>query len=167
MKPSAVSVALAAAVRWLDRVAVLALLFMMLITAFDVILRRVSARPIVGVTELVELGLGIAFFLALPGVFARGSNITVDMIDQWRPAWRQPLKRLAALVSALTLAMFAWHMWTPLIDIIEFGDTSADLQIPKIWFMAPAWAGVVLALMVSLAVLLAGEVDHDTPESLS
>ena len=167
MKPIAVSAALAAAVRWLDRLAVLALLFMMMITACDVILRRLSARPIIGVTELVELGLGVAFFFALPGVFARGANITVDMIDQWRPAWKQPLKRLAALVSALTLAMFAWHMWIPLIDIVEFGDTSADLQIPKIWFMAPAWAGVVLALVVSLVILLSGELDHEALEQTS
>lgn len=167
MNRDALARALALGVRWLDRVAVLALLFMMLITACDVILRKVSTRPIVGVTELVELGLGIAFFFALPGVFARGANITVDMIDQWRPEWSRSLRRLAALLSAVTLAMFAWHMWTPLIDIIEFGDTSADLQIPKIWFMAPAWVGVVLALIVSLAVLLAGESGHEQPGSLS
>lgn len=167
MNRDALARALALGVRWLDRVAVLALLFMMLITACDVILRKVSTRPIVGVTELVELGLGIAFFFALPGVFARGANITVDMIDQWRPEWSQSLRRLAALLSAVTLAMFAWHMWTPLIDIIEFGDTSADLQIPKIWFMAPAWVGVVLALIVSLSVMLTGESEHEQPGSLS
>jgi TRAP-type C4-dicarboxylate transport system permease small subunit len=149
-------------VYWLDRLAVLALLFMMLVTVCDVVLRKVSTRPITGVTELVELGLGAAFFFALPGVFARGANIAVDMIDQWLPAWSIALKRLAACVSTLTLAMFAWHMWTPLIDIIEFGDTSADLQIPKIWFMAPAWLGVALAVGVSLAVLLAGEIEADT-----
>jgi len=45
----------------------------------------------------------------------------------------------------------------PLVDIVEFGDTSADLQLPKVWFMAPAWIGIFVALVVSLAVLLAGE----------
>ena len=153
--------------RWLDRLAVLALLAMMLITASDVLLRKFATRPITGVTELVELVLGLTFFMALPGVFARGSNITVDMIDQWLPQWSNTLRRLAAACSALTLGMFAWHMWMPLLDIIAFGDTSADLQIPKIWFMAPAWAGMVLALLVSFAVLLVGEVESEQPEGLT
>lgn len=143
--------------RWLDRLAVLALLAMMLLTTSDVILRKLVNKPITGVTELVEFALGVAFFMAAPGVFARGANIAVDMIDQWLPAWSGGLKRLAAALSALTLGMFAWHMWKPMIDILSFGDTSADLQIPKIWFMAPAWAGIALSLVVALAVLLAGE----------
>jgi hypothetical protein len=55
----------------------------------------------------------------------------------------------------------------PLADIVEFGDTSADLQIPKVWFMAPAWAGMVLALVVSVAVLLAGEIEAAPVEEAS
>jgi hypothetical protein len=47
----------------------------------------------------------------------------------------------------------------PLVDIVEFGDTSADLQLPKVWFMAPAWVGIALALITSVAVLLAGELE--------
>ena len=39
-------------------------------------------------------------------------------------------------------------MWPPMLDVISFGDTSADLQIPKIWFMAPAWMGMLLSLLV-------------------
>ncbi|CAN0464816.1 unnamed protein product [Phaeothamnion confervicola] len=69
------------------------------------------------------------------------------------------LKRLAALMMIITLAALAWNMWQPLVDIISFGDTSADLQIPKIWFMAPAWAGVFISLLVAIAVLIAGEIE--------
>ena len=145
--------------RWLDGLAVLGLLAMMMVTSVDVILRWLINRPITGATELAELALGVAFFMAVPGVFARGANITVDMIDQWRPGWAKALRRLAALSSAVMLAFFAWHMVGPLIDIVEFGDTSADLQIPKLWFMAPAWVGIVLALVASLIVLLAGEIE--------
>ena len=145
--------------RWLDGIAVIALLAMMLVTTADVLLRRTLNRPITGVTELAELALGVAFFMAAPGVFARGANIAVDMIDQWKPDWSVMLRRLAALMSAVMLAVFAWHMVGPLVDIVEFGDTSADLQIPKIWFMAPAWVGIVLSLLTSLTVLLVGEVE--------
>ena len=147
------------ATRWLDRAAVLALLAMMMLTTSDVILRKLINRPITGVTELVELALGAAFFLAMPGVFARGANIAVDMIDQWAPNFSGLLKRAAAMLTVVTLGALAWNMWKPLIDILSYGDTSADLQIPKIWFMAPAWAGVFLALLVAIAVLISGEIE--------
>ena len=153
--------ALVARITWLlDGVAVVALIAMMSVTTLDVLLRRFANQPITGATEWAELALGIAFFMAVPGVFARGANITVDMIDQWRPQWSVGLKRFAALLSAVMLGFFAWNMVGPLVDIVEFGDTSADLQLPKVWFMAPAWVGIVLALITSVAVLLAGELEQ-------
>ncbi|MBL8381599.1 MAG: TRAP transporter small permease [Burkholderiales bacterium] len=152
-------------VGWLDRAAVLALLAMMLLTTSDVVLRKLVNKPITGVTELVELALGAAFFFAMPGVFARGANIAMDMIDQWAPALSRPLKRMSALLMALTLAVLAWNMWKPLVDILAYGDTSADLQIPKIWFMAPAWAGIVVSLAVAVAVVFSGEIDGADAET--
>jgi TRAP-type C4-dicarboxylate transport system permease small subunit len=145
--------------RWLDRAAVLALLAMMMLTTSDVIMRSTINKPITGVTELVELALGASFFFAMPGVFARGANIAVDMIDQWAPALTGMLKRLAAILMVITLATLTWKMWQPLLDIVSFGDTSADLQIPKIWYMAPAWGGVMLSLLIAIGVLLDGEIE--------
>ena len=146
----------------LDRMAVLALLAMMLLTTSDVVLRKLVNRPILGVTELVEMALGVSIFFAAPGVFARGANLAVDMIDQWAPDWSSVLRRIAAMVSLLTLVLLlAWHMWRPMIDVIAFGDTSADLQIPKIWFMAPAWGGVLVSSLVAALVLIAGEAKAD------
>ena len=147
------------AVRCLDGLAVLALLAMMLTTTTDVVLRKLINQPVTGATELVELALGITFFFAAPGVFARGANIAVDMIDAWLPAWRNALKRLSALLAVLTLGLLTWHMWKPMLDIISYGDTSADLQIPKIWFMAPAWFGIAVALLMAVYLLLAGAID--------
>ena len=152
-------------VRWLDRGAVIALLAMMLLTTCDVLSRKLVSKPLLGVTEMVELALGVTVFFAFPGVFARGANIAVDMIDQWRPAWSGALKRLSAVLAVVVFALFAWHMWRPMMDVISFGDVSSDLQIPKIWFMGPAWAGIVLALVVALAVLIAGEAADELPDA--
>lgn len=148
-------------VRWLDRAAVLALLAMMLLTTTDVILRKLVDKPITGVPEMVELALGIAIFFAAPGVFARGANIAVDMIDQWLPAWIGTLKRLSAFLMVSTLGVLTWHMWKPMVDILAYGDTSADLQIPKIWFMAPAWVGIAVSLLVAATIMLCGEIDDN------
>ena len=132
----------------LDSLAVLMVLVMVLLTISDVGMRKFVDKPMTGVTEMVELALGVAFFFALPGVFWRCAHITMDIIDDHWPQWRSALQRLATALNALVLAVLAWHMWQPMLDVISFGDTSADLQIPKIWFMAPAWIGILLSLMV-------------------
>jgi TRAP-type C4-dicarboxylate transport system permease small subunit len=127
----------------LDSLAVLMVLAMVLLTITDVSMRKFVDKPMTGVTEMVELALGVAFFFALPGVFWRCAHITMDIIDDHWPQWRLVLQRVATV-----LVVLVWHMWQPMLDVISFGDTSADLQIPKIWFMAPAWMGVLFSLLV-------------------
>ena len=132
----------------LDSLAVLMVLAMVLLTITDVSMRKFVDKPMTGVTEMVELALGVAFFFALPGVFWRCAHITMDIIDDHWPQWRSALRRVATAFNALVLVVLVWHMWQPMLDVISFGDTSADLQIPKIWFMAPAWMGILFSLLV-------------------
>jgi len=132
----------------LDSLAVLMVLAMVLLTITDVSMRKFVDKPMTGVTEMVELALGVAFFFALPGVFWRCAHITMDIIDDHWPQWRSSLQRVASVFNAVVLVVLVWHMWQPMLDVISFGDTSADLQIPKVWFMAPAWMGVLFSLLV-------------------
>ena len=132
----------------LDSLAVLMVLVMVMLTITDVSMRKFVDKPMTGVTEMVELALGVAFFFALPGVFWRCAHITMDIIDDHWPQWRSSLQRVASVFNAVVLVVLVWHMWQPMLDVISFGDTSADLQIPKIWFMAPAWMGVLFSLLV-------------------
>lgn len=140
----------------LDSLAVLMVLAMVLLTITDVSMRKFVDKPMTGVTEMVELALGVAFFFALPGVFWRCAHITMDIIDDHWPQWRSALQRVATAFNALVLVVLVWHMWQPMLDVISFGDTSADLQIPKIWFMAPAWMGILLSLLVVMVQLCLG-----------
>jgi TRAP-type C4-dicarboxylate transport system permease small subunit len=132
----------------LDSLAVLMVLVMVMLTITDVSMRKFVDKPMTGVTEMVELALGVAFFFALPGVFWRCAHITMDIIDDHWPQWRSSLQRVASVFNAVVLVVLVWHMWQPMLDVISFGDTSADLQIPKVWFMAPAWMGVLFSLLV-------------------
>jgi TRAP-type C4-dicarboxylate transport system permease small subunit len=132
----------------LDSLAVLMVLVMVILTITDVSMRKFVDKPMTGVTEMVELALGVAFFFALPGVFWRCAHITMDIIDDHWPQWRSSLQLVASVFNAVVLVVLVWHMWQPMLDVISFGDTSADLQIPKVWFMAPAWMGVLFSLLV-------------------
>ena len=139
-----------------DSIAVLMVLVMISLTVADVSMRKFVNHPMTGVTEMVELALGVAFFLALPGVFWRSAHITMDIIDEHWPQSRFALQRMASVCNVMVLMVLVWHMWQPMLDVISFGDTSADLQIPKIWFMAPAWLGMFLSLWVVLLQLWIG-----------
>ena len=75
----------------LDGLAVLMVLAMIFLTITDVSMRKFVDKPMTGVTEMVELALGVAFFFALPGVFWRFAHITMDIIDDHWPQWRAGL----------------------------------------------------------------------------
>jgi len=148
----------------LDGLAVLMVLAMIFLTITDVSMRKFVDKPMTGVTEMVELALGVAFFFALPGVFWRFAHITMDIIDDHWPQWRPALQRVATVFNAVVLVVLVWNMWQPMLDVISFGDTSADLQIPKIWFMAPAWTGILLSLLVVMLQMWLGAAPEKAKE---
>jgi TRAP-type C4-dicarboxylate transport system permease small subunit len=126
--------------RWRERCSlvcgVMAAVFltaMLLITVADVTLRAVANLPIRGVYELVELFLVATFFLALPCVFLRDENIVVNAMDDVAPRLVPPLKRAAALLAVVVLAVMAWQGLIAARDSLEFNDTTADLALPKCW----------------------------------
>ena len=102
---------------WRDLVGICGLLAavflaaMMLLTVADVVLRAVFNAPIRGVYELVELLLAYTFFLALPAVFLRDENIVVNVVDELAPRRVPALKRIAAALAVVVLAVMAWQGW--------------------------------------------------------
>ena len=54
-----------------------------------------------GVVDVMELSLVALIFVAMPGVFLRDDNVTVDVIDQVLPRWaRNMLRFFGMLVCA-------------------------------------------------------------------
>ena len=125
---------------------------MMLLTVADVVLRAFFATPVRGMLELIELGLACTIFLALPAVFLRDGHLVVDVVDHLaRPRFVRVLERLGAAVSLGVLALMAWQMWPLAQTMVEFGDVTSDLSIPKLWYWVPVLFGVVAS---ALAVLI-------------
>ena len=124
----------------------------MLLTVADVVLRGLFAMPIRGMLELIELGLACTIFLALPAVFLRREHLVVDVVDHLvKPRLVRLLERLGALVSLGVLAVMAWQMWPLARTMVEFGDVTSDLSIPRMYY----WIPVLLGVMASaLAVLI-------------
>lgn len=132
---------------------------MVLLTVADILLRAAANRPIPGVVELVELLLACGFFLALPAVFLRDGHIVVDVVDGMAPRRVPLLKRLAAALAVLALALMAWQGWIGASDALAFGDVTSYLSIPRIVYWVPVLAGIVGAALAALAVAAGGGED--------
>jgi TRAP-type C4-dicarboxylate transport system permease small subunit len=118
---------------------------MVLLTVADVVLRSFFSYPIRGMLELIELGLACTIFIALPAVFLREEHLVVDVLKKTRP-----LELLGAAVSLVVLAAMGWHMLPNALSMIEFGDVTSDLSIPRLWYWAPVLFGVVASAAATL-----------------
>lgn len=124
---------------------------MMLLTVADVLLRHVFSYPIRGMLELVELGLACTVFLALPAVFLRDENLVVDVIDHLAPRRVvQLLDLVGAAVSLAVLVVMAWQMVPLARAMIEFGDVTSDLSIPKLYYWIPVLGGVIASALATV-----------------
>jgi TRAP-type C4-dicarboxylate transport system permease small subunit len=124
------------------------------LTVADVVLRSFFATPIRGMLELIELGLACTIFLALPAVFLRREHLVVDVVDHLAgPRVVRWLERLGALVALGVLAVMAWQMWPLAQAMVEFGDVTSDLSIPRLYYWIPVLLGVGVSALVTLAQL--------------
>ena len=139
---------------WLASVSLAA---MMLVTVADVVLRAAFNRPIRGTLEIVELLLACSFFLALPATFLRDEHIVVDIVDGMAPRWVPLLRRIAALLGAVLMAVMAWQGWIAAKDTLAFHDVTADLAIPRIWYWIPVLVGMVGGCVAAAVMVFAGK----------
>ena len=106
--------------RWCGYGGALSLAAMMLITVADVSSRALFNKPIAGAYDLVQLFLVGTVFLSVPDVFLRGENIVIDLVDHIvRSAGVAWLKAFASIMALIFLAVLAWRMMPP---AIELGD---------------------------------------------
>lgn len=128
-----------------------ALVAMMLVTVLDVGLRAGLNLPLRGTIEVVELLLAVSFFVALPLVFLRDANIVVDVLDsRLPPRSLATLRAAAGLLGALTLGFLCWRGVVAAEDTLVFGDVTADLAWPRIWYWVPVLFGLGAAALAAL-----------------
>ena len=121
---------------------------MVLLTVADVTLRAFFSYPIRGMLELIELGLACTIFIALPAVFLRGGHLVVDVIRGSRA-----LDVLAGVVTLVVLAFMLWHMLPAARNMIEFGDVTSDLSLPRLWYWIPVLFGVGASVIAVVVVI--------------
>ena len=135
--------------------AALVLVFMMLFTTVAVTLRQLFDTPVLGVVDIMELALIGLVYIAMPGVFLRDENITVDVIDQVLPRKARIVLRVCGLVLALVfLTMMMVHMLPQAMDKWQYNEVTMTLSISRFIHWIPIIFGFALSIAGTAWVLV-------------
>ena len=133
--------------------AMLALAFMVLITTAAVFARWLFKQEIFGVVDMMELALAFSVFLALPGVFLRDEQVTVDLIDSLGSSKLTFVLRLFGYLLGLAfIGLTLSQMITPALEKLNSAETTMTLQIPRYWHWLPLVVGFAASALAILGV---------------
>jgi TRAP-type C4-dicarboxylate transport system permease small subunit len=157
--------------RALGAVVAAVLLFMVALTAVDVIGRFLFASPVPGSFELMEFALAIVVFSAMPLVTWDRGHITVTLFDGlFRGAMRRLQHIFALAMSALAMGIIFWRMWDQGDRLDVTGAITGYLEwpiAPLAYFMAVLGGLSTAILLVLLWFAITGRPapvhgDHET-----
>lgn len=129
--------------------AALSLLLVALLTAGNVALRDLLGVQIPDWFDLSKQLQAIALFWGIAVATRRGSHICVDVAwERCSARGRRRLDLLATALVALSLAPLAWMVW---VKVAGAGtQTTSDLRIPLVPFLALSAAGATAAFLLAL-----------------
>ena len=128
------------------------LLFVMVYTVADVVMRYAFNRPFSGSVEVTEFSMSLIVFLALPFTGWAGAHISVDLFEKFldRPALRL-LPSVIAFVGAALFLVIAWRVM--LETTATLNQTSNMLRMPHYPFRL---AVAVCSLLFAIVLLVQG-----------
>ena len=122
------------------------LVFLMLVTVFDIVVRRTGLLSVQGIVEISTLAVVLIGFLALANSFLLGGHIVIDLATAWlKPRTNRTLDVTWFIIYSVCLAFVAIMMWRATWKIYQDESVSLDLQLPMVWFWIPASIGMSLA----------------------
>lgn len=130
----------------------LILFAVMLLVSVAVFYRYQLNNPILGDTELVQIGMSLVVMMAMPWVTLRGEHIRVDILDQTIGNYGRFTGDLfARVVSCFVLFLLVSKTWAKTLDAHEYGDVTNMIEIP-VWI---AYGAITIGFGLSIAVLAA------------
>ncbi len=127
------------------------LIFMMIVTVADVILRTLG-RPIVGVYELVAFSGAVVVGFSIPFTSWVRGHIYVDfLVLKLSPATRKFFHLGTRAMAFVLFFMIGWNLLKVGSDLWKSGEVSPTLQMP----FYPVVYGVGVSCLIQCLVLLA------------
>jgi len=134
----------------LNGVSAVAVVFIMLLTCVDVVMRAFG-RPIPGTYELVGYFGAVIVAFALARTSVERGHIAVEMlVDRLPRRPRHTVEALGALAGASLFGLLAWQSLIYAADLMESGDVSLTLGVPTWPFVSCIGAGSAVLVLVLL-----------------
>ena len=131
-------------------IAGISLVFLMLLTIADVVLRFFH-RPIPGVYELVGFASALAIGLSLPYTSWTRGHVHVDTLLEWLPPRGRKIMQIATRLAAAGLFLtLSYNLVRFGLDLRASGEVSPTLE----WRFYPVVFGLAAAALLQVAVLL-------------
>jgi TRAP-type C4-dicarboxylate transport system permease small subunit len=109
-----------------------ALFAIMWLTLIDVIGRKALSTSVPGALERTGRLMVLVIFAGLPLVSMRREHVLFDSLDPLLPPWLRRVQMVAVdALCAAALAGVAWLMWVKAGNMVDYGDTTAQLKIPQ------------------------------------
>jgi len=135
--------------RFLNGIAGVALVFMMLLTVADVILRTFG-RPITGTYEMVAFAGAVVIGFALPFTsWIRGHVYMEFLIQKLSRQVRDRMNLFTRLIGIILFALIAYNLMIVGIDLQKSGEVSPTLRFP----FYPVVYGVGICFFIECLVL--------------
>ncbi len=132
----------------------LMILFMMTVTAIDVVGRYFFNRPLPGAFEFTEIMMGLVIFAGMPLATAAREHITVNFLEKAISRRARCLQAaLADVVCAAVTAVLAWRVLVRGATLVETGEVTLVLGVGRGYI---AWAMAALAAVTAVVFLYAG-----------
>jgi TRAP-type C4-dicarboxylate transport system permease small subunit len=138
----------------LSGVSAAAVMFIMLLTCADVVM-RLFGRPIPGTYELVGYFGAVIVAFAMAYTFVERGHISVELLVNRLPARpRAFIEGTGYLLSAILFGLLAWQSQVYAMDLLESGEVSPTIGFPTWPFVFSLTAGCgMLSLVLFLDAL--------------
>jgi TRAP-type C4-dicarboxylate transport system permease small subunit len=134
----------------LNGVSAAAVVFIMLLTCADVVM-RLFGRPIPGTYELVGYFGAVIVAFALAWTSVERGHISVELLVDRLPAKpRAFIEGTGSFTAAALFGVLAWQSQVYAMDLIESGEVSLTLGIPTWPFVLGLTAGCGMLAVVLL-----------------
>ena len=134
-------------------IAAFVLFFMMMLTVFDVAGRFLLSKPIPGSFEIMEFGLAIVVFSALPLVTWDRGHITVSLLEKYfRGGAAYPQQLFAIGGSTLVMGIVSWRLWIQGGRLVDSSSITGFLEWPiaPISYAMSAFSGLSFIILVGM-----------------
>lgn len=136
--------------QFLKYVAAALLLFVAVLIAFDVVMRFIFNKPVIGIAEIVANGIVIIAFLQLSYAVRIGGMLRSELlINRLGAGGKAILEAIVSALGAVLFGLIAWSSWSPMMKAIRTLEFEGHAS-----FQVPVWpVKVIIVSCAALAIL--------------